>query len=195
MLSRGFLLLIINGAILTGCAVFDYAWRSPVLIGLMLFLPLLDPIRTPVGTPSGVYSTVRLKAYLRILLFVTGFIIIILNPDYASIAVSTLAFAALPEEWFFRAYFMQRLKQLAADQQWTSKTKSGILSPGILANIMTSLLFSLLHTPTQGWFGLTTFFPSLLYGWVYQKTQDLILVVLLHSLSNIIFFIYIVDSP
>jgi len=32
----------ISGAVLAGCAVFSFPGRDYVLIGLMLFLPLLD---------------------------------------------------------------------------------------------------------------------------------------------------------
>jgi len=193
--------LIINGVVLTVCAVFDFAWfdftgadyisRTTVLTALMLFLPLFD--RT--------WSLPRLninksKLFLWLMLLVAGLTLVALNSDYANYAVSTVLFAALPEEWFFRAYFMQRLGQILRGTQclFIKQKIMGGKIPGYLpANILTSTLFASLHMPTQGWVGLSVFFPSLFYGWVYQKTRDLILVILLHALSNIIFIIYLAE--
>jgi len=209
-------LLFINGAILTVCAVFIDTERELLLTGLMLFLPFIDRswaypkslISSIVDAPSGTqfnqtptpqkhYSLLPLQASL----FLTSIMLIALNSDYTQAAISTLLLTALPEEWFFRAYFMTRLERYIV-QGFFSKNATAS-SPflndlhkkysGLSANILTSSLFALLHTPTQGWFGLTIFFPSLFYGWVYQKTRNLLLVILLHALSNIVFFIYLSD--
>lgn len=89
-------------------------------------------------------------------------------------ALSTLLMAAIPEEWFFRAYFMARIGQ------------------GWRANLAASLLFSLLHGLTQGWpAAIRVFAPSLFYGWLYQRTGDLILLVLMHALSNLLFVMFL----
>ncbi|MDH5767314.1 MAG: CPBP family glutamic-type intramembrane protease [Gammaproteobacteria bacterium] len=101
----------------------------------------------------------------------------VFKPDYANYALASLIFTALPEEWFFRAYFLSRLES--------------IIRQPLYANLLTSCLFALLHIPTQGWFGLAVFFPSLLYGWLYQQNRDLILVILLHCLSNLVFVLFI----
>ncbi len=61
------------------------------------------------------------------------------------------------------------------------------------ANVVTSLFFALLHLPTQGVFGLSVFIPSLIYGYIYQRSRDIVLVVLLPAISNIVFFVYIKD--
>ena len=165
---------LIFGAALTGCAVFIYDSRTIVLAVLMLFLPLFDQ-RWQLS-PSSITQ-------YRITLLSLGCVIIVLliglNPDYATAALITLLIAALPEEWFFRAYFMMRIE------------KKG-LRP-YQANILTSLFFALLHLPVQGWFGLTVFVPSLFYGFIYQRSRDIVLIVLLHAISNIVFFVYIQD--
>jgi len=182
----------------------------------MLFLPFIDrswahlitlPGKT-VGAPSDTQFSLTSKPQkhysLRLLqasLFFTGIILITLNPDYTVAAISTLLLTALPEEWFFRAYFMTRLENYIMESFCRKDTPPSTQFfnhfhrnyPGLSANILTSTLFALLHTPTQGWFGLTVFFPSLFYGWVYQKTKNLLLVILLHALSNIVFFIYLSD--
>jgi membrane protease YdiL (CAAX protease family) len=41
---------------------------------------------------------------------------------------------------------------------------------------------------TRGWMvGLAVLGPSLVYGWLHQRTSDLPLLVLLHALSNLVF--------
>lgn len=167
-------LLVINGAVLIGCAVFDFAWRNYLLTGLMLFLPFLD-----LHWSRPALTVDRKKLFIWIILLTTGLLLIINKPDYASSAATGLLFVALPEEWFFRAYFMRQLQQVS-NAPW-------------LANGLTSCLFALLHIPTQGLFGLTVFLPSLFFGWLYQRTNDLVLLVLLHALSNLVFIMFLAN--
>ena len=164
-------MLIINGAVIFGCAVFNYEMRGLLLTGLLLLLPFVDPYwQKPVF---------KVNPYRGLLwLLVGGALWGLLSFDlYAALAMVMLT--ALPEEWFFRAYFMRRLESLYASK-W-------------LANVSTSVLFSLLHVPVQGWAGLAVFFPSLFFGWLYQRYEDFILLVLLHALSNVLFFMFIKD--
>ena len=82
--------------------------------------------------------------------------------------------AALPEEWFFRAYLQK------------------CLGNNVAAVLLVSLMFSLMHYIThrsvETWL---VFIPSIFFGWIYKKTDDLILVVILHALSNLVFYIYL----
>lgn len=172
----------------------------------MLFLPLLDK-----SWALPALSINKPKLISWGVLTLSGLALITLYPDKAIAAVSTLVFAAVPEEWFFRAYFLHQLQNTPSkllgfvphpnrqdyvgwgeqsDAQQIIKERFTFFSSNLFANILTSGLFALLHTPTQGWFGLLVFFPSLIYGWFYQRTKDLVLVILLHALSNIAFFIF-----
>ncbi|MFN3598432.1 MAG: type II CAAX prenyl endopeptidase Rce1 family protein [Aquificaceae bacterium] len=78
----------------------------------------------------------------------------------------SLLIQAFAEELFFRAYLMQSF------------------SP-----FLVSLMFALPHfiLYTDLW-SLLTFFPSLLYCYIYQRTNSLALVSLLHLASNIAWF-------
>jgi membrane protease YdiL (CAAX protease family) len=77
-----------------------------------------------------------------------------------------LSLQAFAEEVFFRAYLMRKL-----------------------SNLTVSILFVFPHVLLYGGlFSWLTFFPSLLFGFVYQKTHSLALVSLLHLLSNILWF-------
>jgi len=148
---------------------FDY---SVLIILFLLFFPLLDR-QWFMGYQFNVSNQIPV---LVLCVLIMG-LLFLLRPEYHVYMVSTLFFAALPEEWFFRAYLMQRINQLFCGQ--------------IYANIISSILFALLHVPTQGWFGLAVFFPSFIFGWLFQKTANLMLVIMIHSLCNIIYMLYL----
>ncbi|MCS7171704.1 MAG: CPBP family intramembrane metalloprotease [Aquificaceae bacterium] len=77
-----------------------------------------------------------------------------------------LAFQAFAEELFFRTYLMQRF-----------------------SNFTVSIMFTAPHVILyQDFFSCLTFFPSILYGFVYKKTQSLALVSILHLSSNLLWF-------
>ena len=77
-----------------------------------------------------------------------------------------MTLSAFAEELFFRAYLMKRFSNLRASLMFV--IPHFILSPGILS--------------------LLTFFPSLLFGFAYQKTKSLTFVSLLHLISNLVYF-------
>jgi len=156
------------------CAVFDYSLRAFTLTTLLLLLPFIDRTWHAANQPFDLSS---IKLWLGLLSIIT--LIILVNPNFLNITITTLVFTALPEEWFFRAYFMTQL-QKTLNHKWA-------------ANVLSSTFFALLHTPTQGWFAISIIIPSLFFGWVYQRNHDIILVILLHTLSNIVFLIYLVQ--
>ncbi|MEE8428820.1 MAG: CPBP family glutamic-type intramembrane protease, partial [Gammaproteobacteria bacterium] len=107
------------------------------------------------------------------LLLLAGTTLLIWRPAQLEFAVATLLIAALPEEWFFRAYLMSRI------------------GTGWGANCAASVLFSLLHGLTLGpGIALQVFVPSLCFGWCYQRTGNLVLVVLLHAFANLMFVLF-----
>jgi membrane protease YdiL (CAAX protease family) len=165
----------IGGAALAGCAVFfAEPLRTYALTGAMLFFPLFDrQWRLPV------FPRTPLNYALWLGLLLTAAALLIWQPQHLGFALATLLTAALPEEWFFRAYFMSRLQETHWGRGWR-------------VNIVTSLLFGSLHGLTRGWLvGLSVLGPSLVYGWLYQRTRDLPLLVLIHALSNLVFVMFI----
>ena len=176
-------LLFINGAVLLGCAVFNFEWisvnfQSTLLIILFLLLPFTD---RQWFVPS--FKINGVCWFLYGIIFCCFVLIVIYKPDSINFILLTLLLTALPEEWFFRGYFMQRLQLLVKK----------VIYYKLTANVLTSLFFALLHVPNQGWFGLTIFFPSMFFGWLYQKYNDLILVICIHALFNLIYFVFIRD--
>lgn len=180
MQSR-FSLLLLSGTILTVCAVFVSAEQKIVLTGLMLFLPLLDKYTRQI-------NIVVYKQQLLLYSGITGLIclLLLIEPSQQKRFLAILLLTALPEEWFFRRYLQNGLKQYFAAKSMLKNT-----SASLLAVIGSSALFTLLHLPLQGYIGLATFIPSLILGYAYQMKQDLIFVILLHSLFNLFFMIYL----
>jgi membrane protease YdiL (CAAX protease family) len=182
-------LLLLNCILLSLSATIIYDWRTQLVTALLLFLPFVDRYwYQPKAQPY------RWRWPLNLLLVVTTALLLYFYPEQKNFLISTLVFTALPEEWFFRVYLMTRLKDFLREiAQYSNTTRTLLinLTARNATNIVASIFFTLLHIPTQGWAGLTVFFPSLLFGWLYQKTNDLALLVLIHSLSNLIFVIFI----
>ena len=141
-------------------------WLLPVLFMLLPFVDLqLSMPRIAFGRQSLISWAI---------LSVVIILLLLQNAQLVDLFTMMVLVAALPEEWFFRAYLQKRLGN------------------HIAAILIVSLLFSLMHFITQSsaiaWL---VFVPSIFFGWVYKKTDDLILVVLLHALSNLLYYIYL----
>lgn len=158
----------IGGALLAGCAILvPDPQRSAVLVAVMLFYPLLDRQWRPLALPDAPWHK---WAWLSALALIAA--LHVWRPASSNLFITTLLFAALPEEWFFRGYFMTRL-----GLSWR-------------VNLLASLLFASLHGLTHDWMtAALVFLPSLAYGWLYQRTRDLPLVVLTHAVSNLIYML------
>lgn len=146
----------------------------------MLFLPLLDKQWSLQKANSEL--NINVWRGISLLLFAS---LAAVNQDMLTFSLITLILVALPEEWFFRAYLMGRIRE---------KLKFAALQSNLGSNALTAAFFSLMHLPAQGITGLLVFFPALIYGWVYQKTRDLLLVILLHAISNQFFMLFLKDS-
>lgn len=164
-------MLVCGAALLLGGAAFHWSGQSTVLVTIMLFLPLLDRSWHRPALPLG---RAHVAAWIVLGLVAVG--LLIWQPGRLYFFCATLALAALPEEWFFRAWFMSRL------------------GCGFNANLAASLLFSLVHVLAQGPMrGVLVFVPSLAYGWLFQKSRgDLPLVILVHALSNLVYVMVLV---
>jgi membrane protease YdiL (CAAX protease family) len=88
-------------------------------------------------------------------------------------ALFQLAGAALPEEVYFRGFLQERLGN----------------TPG--AVVAVSALFALTHLPQLIFYSdissLLTFFPSLVMGFLYMKTANVVTPTIFHFCANIVF--------
>lgn len=137
----------------------------------LLFIPLVQPelVKTAFtnrfkGQFAGIAST-------RLSLFIAATILMVLLviPEFWGFGILTLLLVALPEEWFFRG-FLQRS-----------------LGNGVIAIVFVSCVFSITHGLTTSWtLAALVFIPSLVFGFVYWKSASLLLVILLHTLANLL---------
>ncbi|MFA6032461.1 MAG: JDVT-CTERM system glutamic-type intramembrane protease [Myxococcota bacterium] len=91
---------------------------------------------------------------------------------------------ALPEEFFYRGYMQGTLKRIFPGG---ARIAGATVGPAIL---ITSALFALGHflldpRPMR----LGVFFPSLLFGWMKERTGSITAPVIFHAMSNILMVI------
>lgn len=97
-------------------------------------------------------------------------------------ALNNLLLVAIPEEVFFRGYIQGQLLRI-----YNSKKIIWIVS---YSNLITSILFSLGHfflNPNLG--RLAVFFPSLLFGFLRERSGNIYPSIILHWLSNLVMYI------
>jgi membrane protease YdiL (CAAX protease family) len=126
----------------------------------------------------------RVKLRFDIKDFILGIIvsIIILAPYYVifggnmtTITVYAFLFQLLgvsfPEEFFFRGFLQDTIGR------------------NCRAVLLVSLLFAVAHVPKAlflgDWMSLLTFFPSLVMGWLYMKTNNVLPGTIFHLLANL----------
>lgn len=87
--------------------------------------------------------------------------------------VFQLLSVAFPEEFFFRGFLQDSI----------GRTFSAVL--------LVSLMFSLAHMPKAiffgDWISLLSFFPSLIMGWLYMRTNNIIPGAVFHLLANLVY--------
>jgi hypothetical protein len=125
----------------------------------------------------------RVKLRFSIKDFLLGLIVslIIVAPYYiifggtmTTITVYAVLFqllgVSLPEEFFFRGFLQDSIGR------------------NFRAVLLVSLLFTVAHVPKAlllgDWMSLLTFFPSLVMGWLYMKTNNILPGTLFHFLAN-----------
>ena len=98
-------------------------------------------------------------------------------PQHPVVFLSLLFYTAIPEEIFFRGYLLELLKDEG----------ESFISRG---NVLTSLAFALLHVAMyKNIYMLKVFFPSLIFGYLYEKTENLLCPVLCHWIFDIIYLV------
>jgi membrane protease YdiL (CAAX protease family) len=129
----------------------------------------------------------RVKLKFSIKDFFLGLIVslIILLPYYlvfgGNLKTSTayyiifqLLSVSLPEEFFFRGFLQDSIGR------------------NFRAVLLVSLLFSIAHLPRaiffNEWISLLSFFPSIVMGWLYMKTNNILPGTIFHLLANLVYY-------
>jgi membrane protease YdiL (CAAX protease family) len=97
-----------------------------------------------------------------------------------------LILVALPEEFFFRGY----LQTMLATRFSKRFRLFGLeLFDVPVAVPLTCVIFAFSHSViTLRWWQFAIFFPSLVFGWLREKTGGLVAPILFHALSNLVLF-------
>jgi membrane protease YdiL (CAAX protease family) len=103
--------------------------------------------------------------------------------SWETVAVQ-LILVALPEEFFFRGYIQTMLATRFSKRFRIFGLK---LFEVPVALPLTSLLFAFSHSfITLRWWHFAIFFPSLVFGWLRERTEGLVAPIFFHALSNLV---------
>jgi membrane protease YdiL (CAAX protease family) len=96
------------------------------------------------------------------------------------LVIDQLIGVALPEEFFFRGYLQSQFNRSFGRPFVLLGCRWGIGLP------LAALLFALCHVPLGGIGQLSVFFPGLLYGWLRERTDSVVVSTVYHAASNIL---------
>ncbi len=147
---------------------FTKSYSEPILYLLVLFSLALHKF---LGIPNlSIFFLLFPLVFLEIRLLDRWVLLWLFYPTaflfFDALWLLGMTLSAFAEELFFRAYLMKRFSNLKVSLMFVIPHL--ILYPGILS--------------------LLTFFPSLFFGYAYQKTRSLAFVSFLHLVSNLVYF-------
>ncbi len=104
-----------------------------------------------------------------------------LPPDLFEIVVWQLIAVGYAEEYFYRGYMQTRLRQVFPTGRWR------FLGVDIGAPFwITAVLFTVGHSLVQfQWWQPAIFFPALVFGWLRNKTGNILAGALFHAFANV----------
>jgi membrane protease YdiL (CAAX protease family) len=103
-----------------------------------------------------------------------------LPPGLGWMMLDQLLGVALPEEFFFRGYLQSQLNRSLPGRYTLLGARCGAALPA------TAALFALCHVPAGGPGQLMVFFPGLLYGWLRERTDSVVVPTVYHAASNLL---------
>jgi len=102
-------------------------------------------------------------------------------PLFFNIALAQLVLIALPEEFFFRGYF-QSAMNMFFPRKW--KFLGASFGWGLF---ITALVFAIAHMlVTYRWWHFAIFFPALVFGWLRERTGNILAPTFFHATANIL---------
>lgn len=102
-------------------------------------------------------------------------------PNFWNLLFVQVLIVALPEEFFFRGYFQSTMDVLF-EKRW--KIFGVCLGWGWL---ITAVVFAFAHTViVYQWWHFSIFFPALVFGFLRERTGNIIAPTLFHAASNLI---------
>lgn len=99
---------------------------------------------------------------------------------WGTLILVQILMVALPEELFFRGYFLERWNRVFPKRY---KLWGAEFGPALF---ITSLIFALSHSViTVQWWHIFIFFPSLAFSWLKERTGRILAPVLFHASCNL----------
>ena len=103
------------------------------------------------------------------------------NGNWATWITYQFMYVAVAEELFFRGYILGNLARPTKSPSFRPTKKHQAITIGFSA-----VLFALAHIIIlQNFLSALTFFPGLLFGWLFIRTRSLLAPILFHAIANI----------
>lgn len=160
----------------------------------LLFILKKEPVDFFEKNWNDFFYSIKIVCFLSLIVFpviLVGnhfFQIYIFHFQYRSVSNAPLLNAlwfhlflvAFPEEFFFRGYFLKRMRQIFQDRF------SFLGVPMGKAFFATAIVFALSHSLiVLRWWHAAIFFPALAFGWLKDKTKGLTAPILFHAFCNL----------
>ena len=168
-------------------------WAKKIPIehyGLKKFLPSIDHWKI-----FGLTTFITLVPYFLVLYFFQSGEFNLNNVpnwrDLFSQTVFQVLIVALPEEFFFRGYLQTRIAELPQYSRKNFRFLKTNFVGGLFPVLLSNSLFACIHlfgnlNPLR----LLTFFPGLIFAFLWARTGNLTVVILYHALCNLVLFIF-----
>jgi len=165
----GYLIILILSFVIHAIKPSNHIYYSALPL-LMLIFPIIAGYRVKLNFSGKDLSIGLVASFLILLPYYLFF-----GGNLKLITVSAFIFQLLsvsfPEEFFFRGFLQDSM---------------GRKYKGVLFG---SLLFAIAHLPKaifyNDWMVLLSFFPSLVMGWLYMKTNNIVPGTVFHLLANL----------
>jgi membrane protease YdiL (CAAX protease family) len=102
-------------------------------------------------------------------------------PDFLGMMVVQVLVVALPEEFYFRGYFQSTMERIFRKRWRILGVRLG------WGWLLTAIIFAFAHTViTYKWWHFSIFFPALVFGYLRERTGNIIAPTLFHAASNLL---------
>ena len=102
-------------------------------------------------------------------------------PGFLGMMVVQILVVALPEEFYFRGYFQSTMDRIFRKRWRIFGVRLG------WGWFLTAIIFAFAHTViTYKWWHFSIFFPALVFGYLRERTGNVIAPTLFHAASNLL---------
>ncbi|MER2490413.1 CPBP family intramembrane glutamic endopeptidase [Catenovulum sediminis] len=163
---------------------------------LSLLLPSIPSIRHTIkDNPNKFYASLLMTFFtLSTVVFLLALKLSIIDfaPKIPTFWIEwiliNLIITCFAEELLFRGFIQQKIKHALFQTQF--QTHKFQAQSSVIAITISSLLFGLAHIPAGAAYAILACALSLFYGYAFNKTQNILLPVLLHFTFNLLHFLF-----